>query len=99
MRENLTYGSMRGCWKRSHGDAYTGTKPETADTAKAKPTGHRASALLCARGPAPLVVAARGEALGPSRVLHMARMGAGPVPAFGRWCCPRRVFVSGACLT
>ncbi len=47
MRENFTYGSMRGCWRRSHGDAYTGTKPETADTAKAKPTGHRASALLC----------------------------------------------------
>jgi hypothetical protein len=38
MRENLTYGSMRGCWEGAHGDAYTGTKLETADTAKATPT-------------------------------------------------------------
>lgn len=38
MRENLTSGSMRGHWRRSYGDAYTGTQPETADTAKAEPT-------------------------------------------------------------
>ena len=40
------HGLTRGCWKRGHGRPYTGTKLETADTAKGKPTGHRASALL-----------------------------------------------------
>ena len=38
MRENRTYGSMRGRWKRSHGEVYLGTKLETADTDKTKPT-------------------------------------------------------------
>jgi hypothetical protein len=47
MRENLKYGSMRGHWKRSHGIAYTGTKPETVDTAKAGAYRYRASVLLC----------------------------------------------------
>jgi hypothetical protein len=34
VRENLTHGSMRGRWKRSHGQLYTGTKGETLDTDK-----------------------------------------------------------------
>ena len=28
--------------KRAYGNDYTGTKPETADTAKSEPTGYRA---------------------------------------------------------
>jgi len=39
MRENLTYGSMRGCWKRDYGRTYTGTKPETADTRQGQACG------------------------------------------------------------
>ena len=35
MTEIVTSGSMSGVGKRSDGAAYTGTKPETADTAKA----------------------------------------------------------------
>jgi len=36
----------RGTWKRSHGSAYTGTKLETADTAKSRPNECCACSLL-----------------------------------------------------
>ena len=98
MRENLTYGSMRGCWKRSYGDAYTGTKPETADTAKAKPTGHRASALLCALGHARMPVARGGEVDERSRDqqdgVHLELVACPLVSSF----IPARVFHGGALL-
>jgi hypothetical protein len=35
MTEMVPSGLMRGHWRRSDGEAYTGTKLETADTAKA----------------------------------------------------------------
>jgi len=34
MTEMVLSGLMRGHWRRSDGDAYTGTKLETAETAK-----------------------------------------------------------------
>jgi hypothetical protein len=34
MTEMVPSGLMRGHWRRSDGDTYTGTKPETAETAK-----------------------------------------------------------------
>ncbi len=34
MTEMVPSGLMRGQWRRSDGDAYTGTKLETAETAK-----------------------------------------------------------------
>jgi hypothetical protein len=34
MTEMVPSGLMRGHWRRSDGDAYTGTKLETAETAK-----------------------------------------------------------------
>ena len=36
MRENLTYGLMRGRWRRNDGRSSMGTKLETADTTKGK---------------------------------------------------------------
>ncbi len=44
MREICTSGSIgRGLGLRAHDDGQTGTKPETVETAKPKPTGYRAS--------------------------------------------------------
>ena len=42
MREIRKHGSTGGGWKRAYGDGYTGTKLETADTAKSEPTEYRA---------------------------------------------------------
>jgi hypothetical protein len=42
VREIRTHGSTGRGRKRAHGDDYTGTKPETAETAKSEPTGYRA---------------------------------------------------------
>jgi len=39
MREIRTYGSTGRGSETGHGDDYTGTKPETADTDKSEPTG------------------------------------------------------------
>lgn len=39
MRESRTYGSTGRGSETGHGDDYTGTKPETADTDKSEPTG------------------------------------------------------------
>ena len=39
MRETRTYGSTGRGSETGHGNDYTGTKPETADTDKSKPTG------------------------------------------------------------
>ena len=38
-----TYGSTGRGRKRAYGDDYTGTNPETADTAKSEPTGYCAA--------------------------------------------------------
>ena len=46
MRENLTYGAMRGRWKREDDEGYLGTKSETMDTDKPNSALYRASALL-----------------------------------------------------
>jgi len=40
------HGSTRGRWKRVDGGSYTGTKLETAETAKDLPVRYRATALL-----------------------------------------------------
>ena len=39
MREIRTYGSIGRGVETGHGDDYSGTKPETADTDKSEPTG------------------------------------------------------------
>ena len=46
IRENLTYGATRGCWKREDGKGYLGTQLETMETDKPNPVLYRASALL-----------------------------------------------------
>jgi hypothetical protein len=43
VREIRMHGPTGGGWRRAYGNGYTGTKLETADTAKPKPTGYRAS--------------------------------------------------------
>ena len=42
MREIRTHGSIGRGPETAHGDDYSGTKPETADTDKSEPTGYRA---------------------------------------------------------
>jgi hypothetical protein len=42
MLEIRTYGSTGRGSETGHGDDYTGTKPETADTDKSEPSGYRA---------------------------------------------------------
>jgi len=56
MTEMVPSGLMRGQWRRSDGDAYTGTKLETAETAKVH-LYTTAPVLYSTRGP----LSARGR--------------------------------------